>query len=357
MRARVPAALAALTTFGVMTMMSSGTAGAAITSVTGSAYGYYSSISLFGGPFFKCGISFSTPPPPCPNPVVTLPAGGSVTPVTASLPSEDLTYGPAHIFDSGPINISTQGAPGPFGTVTSSTSIQGCTTAVYNGCNVGQIYAGPFTATSVSSTCTANGGTPVGSTTIVGGLLAESPTGGGFGLTPGPPIVVPTNPPPNYTVKAFFPDTGKQYTYVFNQQIVNPNGSLTVNAAHEYLNAGGVGANGDLIFGQSVCGATPVTIADLLTAVQGVGPGHSLAAKVSAAEKAFAKGHTTAGCRILSAFIHEVQALSGKKITATQARTLIADANQVRSTNNCASSPGNDQQKHHDQQKNQHGDG
>ena len=247
-------------------------------------------------------------------------------------------YGPAHIFDSGPINISTQGAPGPFATVTSSSSIQGCTTAVNNGCGVGQIYAGPFTASSVSSTCTTHGGTPTGSVTINAGLLAESPTGGSFGEIPGPPIVVPTNPAPNYTVKAFFPDTGKQYTYVFNQQVVNSDGSLTVNAAHEYLNAGsGFGATGDLIFGQSVCGAIPVNITDLLGAVNGVGPGNSLTAKVSAAKLAFANTDTAGGCAMLNAFVNEVKAQSGKSIPAVQAQTLIADANQVLSDSSCTS--------------------
>jgi hypothetical protein len=330
----LPGGVAALMTFGVVGMLSAGTSNAATTTTTGSAYGYYSSISLFGGPFFKCGIPNQTP---CPNPVVTLPAGGSATPVTASLPSEDLVYGPAHIFDSGPITVSTQGVPGPFGTVTSSSSVQGCTTAVNNGCAAGQIYAGPFTATSVSSTCTANGGTPTGSVTINGGLLAEEPTGGGFGGTPGPPIVVPTNPTPNYTVKAFFPDTGKQYTYIFNEQIVNPDGSLTVNAAHEILNAGtGFGANGDLIFGQSVCGA-PVNIPYLLNEVKGVGPGNSLTAKVNAAGSDFANMDTADGCAALSDFISEVQAQSGKSIPAVQAQTLIADANQVMADANCSS--------------------
>ncbi|MHB1535251.1 MAG: hypothetical protein ACYC1D_11730 [Acidimicrobiales bacterium] len=200
---------------GAAAMASSSTSGAAITAVTGSAYGYNSSISLFGGPSNACGSPQTLP---CPNPAVTLPSTGSITPVTAKLASEDLVYGPAHIFDSGPINISTQGAPGPTGTVISSTSIAGCTTAVSNGCNVGQIYAGPFTATSVSSTCTANGGTPTGSVTVNGGQLAEEPAGGPAGGTPGPPITVPTNPPPNYSVSATNPDTGKVYTYVFNEQ-------------------------------------------------------------------------------------------------------------------------------------------
>jgi hypothetical protein len=247
---------------GVGTVVSAGTASASISAVTGSAYGYYSLIGLFGGPPTACGSPSTTP---CPDPAVTLPAAGSTTPVTGSLASEDLVYGPAHIFDSGPITISTQGAPGATSTVTSSTSVQGCTVLVSGGCNAGQIYAGPFTASSVSSSCSADGSTnPTGSVTINSGQLTEAPPGT---TTAGTPITVPTNPTPNYTVSATFPDTGKVYTYVFNQQIVNPDGSLTVNAAHEYLNAGANGAQGDLIFGQVVCGAAPATGAPTITSV------------------------------------------------------------------------------------------
>jgi hypothetical protein len=138
--------------------------------------------------------------------------------------------------------------------VTSSTSLQGCTTAVNNGCGAGQVFAGPFTATSVSSTCTAKGSTHTGTVKISGGQLTEEAANAGPQGTPGPPIAVPTNPPPNDTVTATFPDTGKVYKYVFNEQTVDASGALTVNAGHEYLNAGSAGAQGDLIFGQSVCG-------------------------------------------------------------------------------------------------------
>jgi hypothetical protein len=215
--------------------------------VGGSAYGYYSSISLFGGPAAVKG----------PTPTVTLPAGGSSAPVVQSVPSEDLTYGPAHIFDSGPLKLTTQGTAASG--VTSSTSIQGCTKAVNNGCSVGQVFAGPFTGTSVSSTCTAKGSSHTGSVKIQAGQLTEEPAGAGVGGTPGAPITVPTNPSPNYTVTATFPDTGKVYKYVFNEQTVDANGALTVNAAHEYLQAGATGAQGDLIFGRVVCGKSAST--------------------------------------------------------------------------------------------------
>jgi hypothetical protein len=234
-------ALGAVVMLGGASLVAPSVASAASTGVTGSAYGYYSNISLFGGTPTVCGNPSVTP---CPNPSVSLPTTGSSSPVKASLPSEDLVYGPAHIFDSGPIQVSTQGTPAA-GSVTSSSSVSGCSTAVPNGCNAGQVYAGPFTATSVASTCTANGSTaPTGSVTVNGGALQN-----GTNL----PDAIPTNPTANQTFTGTNPDTGATYKFVLNEQTVNPNGSLTVNAVHEYLNSS---AKGDLIFGQVVCGVT-----------------------------------------------------------------------------------------------------
>ena len=44
------------------------------------------------------------------------------------------------------------------------------------------------------------------------------------------------------------------FTWTFNQQTVNPNGSITVYAAHQRLN--GPTEVGDVYIGQSVCGVT-----------------------------------------------------------------------------------------------------
>ncbi len=75
--------------------------------------------------------------------------------------------------------------------------------------------------------------------------------------------------------------------------------------------------------------AAMTALGDLAQAVQGVGPGRSLAAKISAAQNAVAAGDTHGACGVLGGFIHEVSAQSGKKIPADQAAQLISDARQV----------------------------
>jgi hypothetical protein len=234
-----------LSALGAGTIAMAGPASATVTSVTGRAYGFYSKISLFGGAPSTCGYPATTP---CPRPLVVLPAGGSATALTKSQASEDLKYGIAHVLDSGPIHVSTRGTTGSTGSVTSSSHLAACITAIFNGCNVGEVYAGPFTAGSVSSpgsvasTCTDSGSTGfTASTTIIGGKLRN-----GSGV-----YTIPTHPAPNKTYTGVNPDTGATYRFVFNQQTVNPNGSHTVTAVHEYLNAQ---AKGNLTFGTVVCG-------------------------------------------------------------------------------------------------------
>jgi hypothetical protein len=76
-------------------------------------------------------------------------------------------------------------------------------------------------------------------------------------------------------------------------------------------------------------------LADLLLAVQGVGPGRSLADKVQSAQSSLASGNVVGTCSILSAFIHEVEAQSGKHIPAAQASQLMADAQRIRAILAC----------------------
>jgi len=66
---------------------------------------------------------------------------------------------------------------------------------------------------------------------------------------------LPTNPAPNTTYNGVVNSKGDSFRYVFNERITNPDGSLTVNAAHQYLL--GPTALGDAIIGQAQCGATP----------------------------------------------------------------------------------------------------
>src|SRR3954453_23235796 len=141
------AMLAAILLIGVR----QGSAHADVTGVEGSAYGYYLNVSIFGSPQPTVG----------PTPTVTLPAGGSASPITATALTGRATAGPAMFFTSGQLNVSTLGTTGASGSVSSSTNIQTVNTS-------GQEV---FTATSVSSTCTASEGAANGSTTINSGTL------------------------------------------------------------------------------------------------------------------------------------------------------------------------------------------
>ncbi|MDQ6615037.1 MAG: hypothetical protein M3083_09875 [Actinomycetota bacterium] len=203
----------------------SGQSYAAVTVVTGSAYGYYSNVSLFGGPFVPKG----------PAPRVTLPPGGSTSGVTANAPSETAQYGPAVIFSSGSETVTTKGTPAG-GSVTSSTSIL----------NAG---GSPFTASKVTSTCTAKPTAVTGSTAITSGKLVTKTDANGNPVTT---VSIPAKPARNTTYTGTVNNVGDSFRFVFNEQVVHPDGSVTVNAGHEYLL--GPTAKGDLIFGQSVCG-------------------------------------------------------------------------------------------------------
>ena len=76
-------------------------------------------------------------------------------------------------------------------------------------------------------------------------------------------------------------------------------------------------------------------LSDLASAVQGVGPGKSLAEKVHAAQSSLAAGNIGQTCSTLGAFIHEVRAQAGKKIGSSQARQLIADAQRIQAVLSC----------------------
>ena len=70
-------------------------------------------------------------------------------------------------------------------------------------------------------------------------------------------------------------------------------------------------------------------LADLATAVQGVGPGTSLIDKVALAQSDLASGDVTDTCGTLGAFVNEVQAQSDKTIPSATAQQLIADAQRI----------------------------
>lgn len=70
-------------------------------------------------------------------------------------------------------------------------------------------------------------------------------------------------------------------------------------------------------------------------AVVGVGPGTSLADKISQAQSYLAAGNTPAACSTLTGFIQEVQAQTGKKIPAATASQLITAAQRIQNVLGC----------------------
>ncbi len=207
--------------------------------VSGSACGYYTKVGLFGGPQELRGCGQTIPPGDerSASPSVTLPPEGSATAITAE--DDDgarAQYGPAVIFGgkslpdrSGPMKVSTKGKK----SVTSSATVK-------------NFSAGPFTATSVRTACSASqtsGAT--GSTTVTGGVLVTRTDADG---NPSKSEKIPSRPPANYTRKGVN-SVGDKFKAVFNEQKVARDGSITVTGLHLYLL--GPTATGEVVVAQS----------------------------------------------------------------------------------------------------------
>jgi hypothetical protein len=113
-------------------------------------------------------------------------------------------------------------------------------------------------ADSVASTCTASETGVTGSATFTNASVqTDSGDDAAGDVHPAVNEPVADNPAPNTgPVTGHIHVNGAQDNFhvVFNEQITNADGSLTVNAVHEFLD--GPTAVGDLIIGQSVCGVT-----------------------------------------------------------------------------------------------------
>ncbi len=210
-----------------------------VTAVKGSSFGYQCVVTVFG---MNCSAAAKTP-------LVTLSADASNSPQTATAASGRADAGPATILSSGQINVSTQGTLGASGSVTSSTNIA----------NVNASFNEPFTAANLAGSCTASETAVSGSTTITGGTLrTDSGDSDPTNMIPDHApvdVALPANPAPN-TLYAGHVHIGNQtdsFSYTFNEQVTNADGSITVNAVHERLI--GPTAVGDLIL------VTPVSVA------------------------------------------------------------------------------------------------
>ena len=238
----------------VLAALSQGSAGAQVAEVTGAASGYFASVSLFGGPPQQAG----------PAPEVILPTTGGTE--TATDPSAEVVFGNvATIFTSGPLTVTTEGSTGPTGAVTSTATIQTINTS---GDEV-------FTAANATSTCTATEDGVTGSATITDGTIVNHAQATDHAEEV---IDIPTNPAPGHTIEGHIHigDTQDNFRYIFNEQVENEDGSLTVYAAHMELL--GPNATGDLFIGESICGVnaqvvtptTPTTAGQTTTTVTGL---------------------------------------------------------------------------------------
>ncbi len=256
-RSRVVAAL--LVMAGAAVSGTSGPSGADVPKLSNvGAYGYYASVSLFGGPANTSG----------PSPTVTLPSDGLRSPVTSVVPSAKAQFGPATILEAGQVKVSIEGTPGPGASLTTSASLAGINEPPL-----------PLLYERVTSTCTARGSELSGSTTLAGQLalsthVAPDPREG----EPKDVVPLPASPPPNTERTGALTHIGDRFRVVFNEQI-REGEFLTVNAIHMYLL--GPIATGDLVIAQSRCRAgapvpssppttlAPATVATTAPAVSG----------------------------------------------------------------------------------------
>jgi len=79
----------------------------------------------------------------------------------------------------------------------------------------------------------------------------------------------------------------------------------------------------------------PTRLQQLLADVTGVGPGRSLASKVTRAQRNYARSKNQATCGVLRGFVNQVRAQAGKKLTDAQAGGFTADANTIREAIGC----------------------
>lgn len=223
-----------------------------VVSVTGSAYGYRAfNINLLGG----------SQPDTGPTPTVTLASDASNSPQRASASTGLVQYGPAVLFTSDQLDVTTSGSLGPSGSVTSSTNVVNINKATTQPNTGSEI----FTADNVSSTCSASASSSSRTTRVTNGTLQ---TDNGLDLNDDGDytdagehapvnVTIPTYPAPNTTHSGHIhlsSNTQDNFTVVFNEHVNHRDGSRTVNAVHEYFL--GPSLHGDLIVGRAVCGVT-----------------------------------------------------------------------------------------------------
>lgn len=223
----------------------------AATAVRGSAFGYYTNVSFFGGPYSLRGYGQPAGSPAvAATPSVALAStGGSVSLTDAD--GSMAAYGPAVIF--GWYNTSTQtyGSSGSE-TVMAQGSIAGSGT-VLSRSTVNNAGPGPLVMPQIITTCQRSGSTTVATVQVSNGFVEKStdPNTGDVTSTQ----AIPSNPTPGLTINGTLNHVGDSFSIVFNKQTTNADGSKTVEGAHMYLL--GPTAVGDMVVASATCGLTP----------------------------------------------------------------------------------------------------
>lgn len=251
-RLRGVSVLAALFSMVLIGVVVTDASAANVTSVNGSAYGYRAyNIVLIGSPQTDRG----------PTPSVTLTSNASNSPQAASATTGLVQYGPAVLFTSDSISVNTSGSLGASGSVTSSSRVVNINKAATQPTLTGSEI---FTADAVQSTCTASQSSTSRTLGITNGKL-ETDSGldvndDGDYTDAGEHAPVSVNiagsPAPNttYTGHLHIGSTTDSWKVVFNEQVNNADGSVTLNGVHEYFL--GPSLTGDLIIGRALCGVT-----------------------------------------------------------------------------------------------------
>ncbi len=223
----------------------------AASAVRGSAFGYYTNVSLFGGPYNLLGYGQAAGAPAVSaTPSVSLPStGGSVSLTDAD--GSKAAYGPAVIFgwydtatqtyvNSGSETVLAQGSKAGSGTVLSRSTVN----------NAGP---GPLVMPQVITTCQRSGSTTVASVQVSSGFVETStdPNTGAVTSTQ----AIPSSPTAGLTINGTLDHIGDSFSIVFNEQTTNADGSKTVVGAHMYLL--GPIAVGDMVIASATCGVTP----------------------------------------------------------------------------------------------------
>jgi hypothetical protein len=223
----------------------------AATAVKGSAFGYFTNVSLFGGPSTLLGYGQSgSAPAVAATPSVTLPSTGGSVSLTDSDGSK-AAYGPAVIFgwydtatdtyvNSGSETVLTQGSISGSGSVLSRATVV----------NAGP---GPLVMPQIVTQCTRSGATTIASVTVSSGFVETStdPNTGDVTSTQS----IPTSPTAGTRINGTLDHIGDSFHIIFNEQTTNADGSKTIVGAHMYLE--GPIAVGDMVIASATCGVTP----------------------------------------------------------------------------------------------------